>query len=146
MPQDATLEKPVWAKMWQNDQSHERLAKHAPTNMYMTTKWEAINHLITTLGLIVILHNTLYTFIYINAPISSIYLFKFVCSICVKEICVACICLLLMPSRNSSWKSFYRIIIWLTEPLNNQVSSSQSLDKSQGIYIFPECLWWNSFR
>lgn len=54
MSQDATVEKPVWAKMWLSDQTHERLEKHAPTNMDMTTKWEVIHHLITTAGLMVI--------------------------------------------------------------------------------------------
>lgn len=61
------------SEMWQSDQSHEKLEKHAPTNMYMTTKWEGINHLITTLGLIVILQITLYAFVDFRAPVDSIY-------------------------------------------------------------------------
>lgn len=61
------------SKMWQNDQSHEKLEKHAPTNMYMTSKWEAINHLITTLGLIVILQITPFAFVDFREPLDSIY-------------------------------------------------------------------------
>lgn len=110
-------------KMWQNDQSHETLAKHAPTTMYMTTKWEVINRLITTSGLIVIPHITLHTFIRINAPIRSIYLFSprwfASCAIFtrrdlsngqlsktlsagfkLKGTTVACVCLFLMLCRN----------------------------------------------
>lgn len=63
MPQDATVEKPVWAEMRQSDQSHERLEKHAPANTDMMTKWEVINHLITAAGLIVLLQITLEMFI-----------------------------------------------------------------------------------
>lgn len=124
----------VWAKMWQNDQSHERLGKHSPTNMFMTTKWEAINHLITTLGLIVILHITLYVFIYISAPIlMQVGLHRMQFSLCViyqvvnfskkctsfklKGISVACICLFLMMC---SWTGLYGISVWPTEFVNTQ--------------------------
>lgn len=89
LPQDATVEKPDGTKLWQKDQSYERLAKHAPTNMYMMTKWQAIDQLITTLGLIVILHTSWNMFSSINKPIctQSFIYFKLLCIINIFTLC-----------------------------------------------------------
>ena len=52
-----------WPKSWKT-----RIT-HTPTNMEMMTKWEVINHLITTSGLIVILQITLKMFLSISAAL-----------------------------------------------------------------------------
>lgn len=68
IPQDATMEKPSQAKtLTKRPKSWETLKIYTHKHVYVMTKWETIDHLITTLGLIVILHMSLYTLISNNA-------------------------------------------------------------------------------
>lgn len=62
------MEKPSQAvTLTKRPKSWETLKIYTHKHVYVMTKWETIDHLITTLGLIVILHMSLYTFISNNA-------------------------------------------------------------------------------
>lgn len=62
------MEKPSRAKsLTKQPKSWETLKIYTHKHVYVMTKWETVDHLITTFGLIVVLHMSLYTFISNNA-------------------------------------------------------------------------------
>ena len=99
-------------------------------------------------------HNSVYVHLHQCTNLQYLFIyFKMVCVICnfhsvrsikwsafqnkstslrLKAIHVACICLFLTLCTNCTWKSFYGVIIWMTEFVNTQVSECLSFRQTPG--------------